>query len=151
MEHNADQAQAKRSQVPGLHIVSVSGSHFMSLLEKKTNCFLNKKYIIKQTENSIKEVLTSGKKNLVSDEIQKKNTQLVHEKYEIPEGHCQSSEPHFLCDEIKKNIFFSHRPVSSKMRFQKDTTSAKSLNLIICAQMLLNTSSFFFINKFSLR
>ena len=86
MEHNADQAQAKRSQVSGLHIVSVSGSHFMSLLEKKkTNCFLNKKYIIKQTENSIKEVLTSGKKNSVSDEIQKK-TQLVHEKYEIPEG-----------------------------------------------------------------
>ena len=37
MEHNADQAQAKRSQVSGLHIVSVSGSHFMSLLEKK-NC-----------------------------------------------------------------------------------------------------------------
>ena len=86
MEHNADQAQAKRSQVSGLHIVSVSGSHFMSLLEKKTNCFLNKKYIIKQTENSIKEVLTSGKKKLVSDEIQKKNTQLVHEKYESPEG-----------------------------------------------------------------
>ena len=63
---------------------------------------------------------------------------------EIPEGNCQSSEPHFLCDEIKrKNIFFFHRPVSSKMRFQKETTSAKSLNLIICAQMLLNTSTFF--------
>ena len=27
---------------------------------------------------------------------------------EIPEGNCQSSEPNFLCDEIKrKNIFFS--------------------------------------------
>ena len=42
MEHNADQAQAKRSQVSGLHIVSVSGSHFMSLLEKKQTVFWTK-------------------------------------------------------------------------------------------------------------
>ena len=30
MENNADQAQAKRSQVSGLHILSVSGPHFLS-------------------------------------------------------------------------------------------------------------------------
>ena len=73
MEHNADQAQAKRGQVSGLHIVSVSGSHFMSLLEKN-KLFFKQKYFIKQTENSIKEILTSGKQNSVSDEIQKKHT-----------------------------------------------------------------------------
>ena len=39
MENNADQAQAKRSQVSGLHILSVSGSHFLSFLEKKANSF----------------------------------------------------------------------------------------------------------------
>ena len=98
MEHNADQAQAKRSQVSGLHIVSVSGSHFMSLLEKN-KLFFKQKYFIKQTENSIKEILTSGKQNSVSDEIQKKTHSWFMKN---PEGHCQCqvSEPHFLCDEV---------------------------------------------------
>ena len=84
-------------------------------------------------------------------------TEQFHKKYEIPEGHCQCqvSEPHFLCDEVlkntKKTFFFSQSSFKKNMRFWKDTASAKSLNLIIFVQLLLNTSSYFFKIIFSLR
>ena len=83
-------------------------------------------------------------------------TEQFHKKYEIPEGHCQCqvSEPHFLCDEVLKNTkktFFSQSSFKKNMRFWEDTASAKSLNLIIFVQLLLNTSSYFFKIIFSLR
>ena len=56
-------------------ILSVSLGLILCLcLKKKNKLFFKQKYFIKQTENSIKEILTSGKQNSVSDEIQKKHT-----------------------------------------------------------------------------
>ena len=51
----------------------------------------------------------------------------------------------------QRKLFFSQSSFKKNMRFWEDTASAKSLNLIIFVQLLLNTSSYFFKIIFSLR